>query len=206
MAGPSWPRWVLAAVFLAVAGYCVVRLVAAHRAPVGYHGCHRALDVAHLVMGLGMAVMCSPVGGPVPAAGWQTVFVLLAAWFLGSAVHRGRTGRRAEPIGWHGGGLHHAIGALAMLYMLGTMPADPLHMATPWMAGMSGAAGLPVLGWLFATYFAGFALLLAPRAVRAPAAVPVPGRLPAVLRAPRIPAACQLVMAVGMGYLIAPLG
>jgi fructose-specific phosphotransferase system IIC component len=190
----------LAAAFLAVAGYCVVRLVAAHRAPDRYRGCHRALDITHLVMGLGMAVMCSPIGGPVPAAGWQTVFLLIAAWFLGTSWHRWRTGVRAEPIGWHGGSLHHAVGALAMLYMLSGMP-DAHHMSLAWMPGMARATGL--LGWIFAAYFAGYAVLLFSR-IRSVASADVP--IPAILLAPRITAGCQLIMALGTGYLMVPLG
>jgi hypothetical protein len=196
MAGPNWLRWILAAAFLAVAAYCVARLVAAHRVPASYRGCHRALDVAHLVMGVGMAVMCSPVGGPVPAAGWQTIFLLIAAWFLGSALRQWRTGVRPDPAGWHGGGLHHAVAALAMLYMLA---GDAHHMAAPWMAGHR-SAGLPVIGWVLAGYFVGFAGLLAVRA-----GAPVRAPLPRVLGARRVATGCQLVMSLGTGYLLIPI-
>jgi hypothetical protein len=193
---PVWLRWILVAAFLAVAGYCVVRLVAARRVPVGYRGCHRALDVAHLLMGVGMAVMCSPVGGPVPAAGWQTIFLLIVAWFAGSAWHQWRTGARTDPIGWHGGALHHVIAALAMLYML---RADAHHLAAPWMAGHH-APGLPVLGWVFAAYFLGFAVLLLLRS-----GTPSGQGMPAVLRSSRVAVGCQLVMALGTGYLLIPI-
>ena len=198
MAGPSWLRWVLAAGFLAVAGYCVVRLVAAHRVPGHYRGCHRALDVAHLVMGLGMAVMCSPIGGPVPAVGWQTAFLLIAAWFLGTSWQHRRS--PTESIGWHGGALHHAAAATAMLYMLTAMP-DGHHMSVAWMSAMPPPTGL--LGWLFAAYFACYAVLLISR-MRTAAAVDPP--VPAILLAPRITAACQLIMTLGTGYLLVPLG
>jgi hypothetical protein len=201
VAGPSWLRWVFVAVFLAVAGYCVVRLVAAHRVVAGYRGCHRALDVAHLVMGLGMAVMASPVGGPMPAAGWQTAFLLIACWFLGSAWQRRRTGARSVPIGWHGGGLHHAVAALAMLYMLVAMPADGHHMSLAWMGRMPPPEPGP-LGWLLAGYFGGYSVILGFARWR-PAAVREP--MPAILLAPRITAGCQLIMAVGTTYLILPV-
>ncbi len=201
MAGPSWLRWVFAAVFLAVAGYCVARLVAAHRVSASYRGCHRALDVAHLVMGLGMAVMASPVGGPVPAAGWQTAFLLIAGWFLGSAWRRWRTGAVVEPIGWHGGGLHHAVAALAMLYMLVAMPGDGHHMSVAWMSRMPPPqAGL--FGWIFTGYFVGSAIILGSVAVRSVAA---PNPIPAVLAAPRVATGCQLIMALGTAYLLAPI-
>jgi hypothetical protein len=194
MAGPSWLRWVLAAGFLGVAGYCVVRLVAARR--IRYLGCHRALDVAHLIMGLGMAVMVSPVGGPVPAAGWQTAFVLIAAWFLGASWRQWRTGVVPEPMGWHGGNLHHAAAALAMVYMLSAMPGDGHHMAHSWMAAMPAPSGFSALGWLLAAYFIGSAVLLGPRALAAP---------PAPTLTPRVAAGCQIVMALGTGYLVAPV-
>ena len=114
-----------------------------------------------------------------------------------------RGGVAVEPIGWHGGGLHHALAALAMLYMLTAMPHDAGQMSRPWLAGMSHReAGAPLFGWLFAAYFAGYAVLLAPRVLRA-AATPV--RVPAILAAPRTTAACQLIMTVGMGYLILPV-
>jgi hypothetical protein len=201
VAGPSWVRWLLAAVLLAVAGYCVARLVVAQRVPHGYPACHRAVDVAHLIMALGMAVMVSPVGGPVPAAGWETAFVLIAAWFLGAAARRGAMRPRPAgwPCGWRGGNLHHAAAALAMLYMITAMPADAQHMSTPWMAVQHTGSG-PV-GWILAGYFALTAVLLGHR-VLWPA--PAGTGLPAVLRAPRVAAGCQVAMAVSTAYMIMP--
>jgi hypothetical protein len=196
VAGPDWLRWLLAAALLAVAGYCVARLVVAQRVPHAYPACHRAVDVAHLVMALGMAVMVSPVGGPVPAAGWETAFVLIAAWFLGAAR---RGAMRPNPAGWHGGNLHHAAAALAMLYMITAMPADARHMSTPWMAVQHAGSG-PV-GWILAGYFALTAVLIGHR-VLWPA--PAGTGLPAVLRAPRVAAGCQVAMAVSTSYMIMP--
>src|ERR1041384_7803457 len=69
MSGPEWLRWLLTGAFLAVAAYCVVRLGGAN---AGYPGCARAVDLAHVLMGIGMAVMVSPIGGPLPHAGWET--------------------------------------------------------------------------------------------------------------------------------------
>src|SRR3712207_6183196 len=101
MTGPGWLRLVLAAAFLTVAAYCVARLVAAHRVPARYAGCHRAVDVAQFLLAIGMAVMCSPIGGPVPAAGWQTVSLLVAAWFIGYWWLGRRAHAPPDPIGWH---------------------------------------------------------------------------------------------------------
>jgi Domain of unknown function (DUF5134) len=200
VAGPTWLRWVLVAGFLAVAGYCVVRLAAAHRVPGRYRGCHRALDVAHLIMGLGMAVMCSPIGGPLPAAAWQTAFVVIAAWFLGSFWHSRRTGSVAASIGWHGGSLHHALAALAMLYMLTGMP-DAHHLSVAWMPAMPTPTS--PLGWLLACYFLVYGVILTTRP-RRPAAVASP--MPTILTTPRIALPCQLIMTLGTGYLLLPIG
>jgi hypothetical protein len=157
--------------------------------------------VAHLVMGLGMAVMASPIGGPVPAAGWQTAYLLIACWFLGSAWRRWRTGAVVEPIGWHGGGLHHAVAALAMLYMLIAMPGDGHHMSLAWMSRMPPPEAGP-FGWLFAGYFVGYAVLLGPLAMRRTRGE---HSIPAVLLAPRITGGCQLIMSLGTAYLLLPI-
>ncbi|HEX6354941.1 DUF5134 domain-containing protein [Actinophytocola sp.] len=197
MAGPDWIRWTLTVLFLAVAAYCVTRLVVARHVPDGYRGCHRALDAAHGMMSFGMAVMCSPVGGPVPVAGWQAVFLVSTAWFVSAWWRRTAT----EPIGWHGDCQHHVVAGLAMLYMLTAMPHDPEHTAVPWLSGTHGAErALPFVGWLFAGYFFVHATVLGPRVVRA--AAPGDTGLPAALTASRVTAACEVFMALGTGYLL----
>ncbi|MBC6446628.1 DUF5134 domain-containing protein [Actinokineospora xionganensis] len=175
----TWLGWTCTAAFLAVAGYAVARLVVACRTP-GSTGCHRTVDTAHALMALGMAVMCSPVGGPLPMAGWQTVFLLLTVWFL----------VRREPVsGWHGGGLHHAVGGLAMLYMLTAVPHSAHAMASAWSPRMAGEqAALPVLGWIFVGYFAVQAARLVRVSLRSDTH--------------RVAAGCQGVMAVGAGGMI----
>jgi len=200
MSGPDWFRWTLTALFIAVAAYCVTRLARARHVPTLYQGCHRATDVGHGMMSAGMAVMCSPAGGPVPVAGWQTVFLVTTSWFAGSWVRQRHA--RAQPIGWHAGDLHHAVAGLAMLYMLTAMPGgEGHHMAAPWVPAMPAAGlALPLVAWLFAGYFVVHATLLSPRVVR-----PVPvgdTRLPAVLTAPRLAASCQVFMALGMSYML----
>ena len=83
----DWVRdsfsWLGTAAFLAVAGYRVARLVAAARSPRTYPGCHRAVDVAHVLMAVGMAEMVSPVGGPLPMAAWLVGWWL---WLVAAAV------------------------------------------------------------------------------------------------------------------------
>ena len=191
--------WASTAAFLAVAGYCVARLVAAARAPETYRGCHRAVDVAHVLMAVGMAAMVSPVGGPLPMAAWQTVFLLMTAWFAGS-WWRSR-GTRAWHGGWHGNQLHHALASLAMLYMMSAMPPGAHgshHPGTPWLDSAFGTGmALPGLGWALAGYF--FALTVVFARWRSPAA---PNGLPALLTAPTAMTACQTTMAAGTGSML----
>ena len=191
--------WLGTAAFVAVAGYCVARLVAAARAPETYPGCHRAIDVAHVLMAAGMATMLSPVGGPLPMAAWQTVFLLMTAWFTGSWWRsRGTSGDRWHG-GWHGNGLHHALASAAMLYMLTAMPHSG-HTGAPWLSGgldgMTGMA-LPVVGWALAAYFLASAVVLV--RWRSPAG---PAGLPAVITAPAAMTACQTTMAAGTGAML----
>jgi len=200
-------RWASTAAFLAVAGYCVARLVAAARVPAEYRGHHRAVDVAHVLMGVGMAAMASPVGGPLPVAAWQTVFLLMTAWFVGSWVWE-RRGRRADSVGWHGGGLHHAVAAVAMVYMLTAMPhgGGGHHRSAPWLDGWTGGGmALPVVGWALAAYFLATATLFVVRTnwrTQVLAGPARPAGLPALLTAPRVTATCQAAMALGNGYLL----
>ncbi len=190
MAGPTWTGWLLTAAFLAIAGYSVARLVAAGRFPPGYHGCHRAVDLAHATMALGMAVMCSPVGGPLPMAGWQAIFVLVTGWFLASWLRV-----RAPSVGWHGSDLQHAVAGMAMLYMLMAVPHSAQSMSSSWSVGAhSGEAALPLLGWAFVAFFAVQAIRLSPLALRRTGT--------GLLADGRLAAGCQLVMALGTGYVI----
>lgn len=187
--------WAGAAAFAAVAGYGVARLVAAGARP-GYAGCHRAVDVAHVLMGCGMAVMVSPVGGPLPMAAWQTASVLTAAWFVGSWAHGLR--HPVAPVGWHGSALHHALGALAMLYMLVAVPHPAHAVAAVWTPGPhTGQADYPLLGWALVALLAATSAPLA-AAVRRPAG-------PDLLACRRRAAGAQLVMSAGMAAMIASL-
>lgn len=201
MSAESWLRWASTAAFLAVAGYAAARLAAAHRVPAGYPGRHRAVDVAHVLMGVGMAAMASPVGGPLPSAGWQTIFLLVAVWFTVSWWHE----RRAGPVpcdeyGRHGTCLRHAVAALAMLYMLAAMPAPHAHDPSPWLAGhLEPGLALPVVGWLLVAYFAASAVLVVARTDWRPAPRPA---VPSILATPRLTATCETAMALGNGYLL----
>jgi hypothetical protein len=187
MSGPEWLRWLLTGAFLGVSAYCVVRLVRAGR---DYPGCARAVDLAHVLMGVGMAVMVSPVGGPLPHAGWATVFFLLAVWFAGAWLLA-----RGTPVpDWHGSTLHHALGAAAMFYLMVASRNEHMDMGAAWSSGPSmhatGSIAVPVLGWLLAGY------LLVHAGRIAWVALPRPGT--------RRTGACQVVMALGTAAMLAP--
>jgi hypothetical protein len=193
--------WVFTAAFLAVAAYCVARLVAAARTPDSYRGSHRAMDVAHVLMAVGMAAMVSPVGGPLPMPAWQTVFLVMTAWFSGSWWRRRGERGGAWHGGWQGSELHHALAAAAMLYMLTAMPHGG-HRAAPWLdGGLEGGLGtgmaLPALGWVLAAYFLVSAVVLARGRSQAG-----PAGLPALLTAPAAMTACQITMAGGTGAML----
>ncbi|GLZ38341.1 DUF5134 domain-containing protein [Actinokineospora sp. NBRC 105648] len=184
----------LTGAFLGIAGYSVARLVAAERFPGGYPGCHRATDAGHAVMALGMAVMCSPVGGPLPMAGWQTVFVLVTAWFLGSSFLGSAVRSGQRPVGWHGADWQHAVAGLGMLYMLTATPHTAHGMSSSWTVPHAGQASLPLLGWAFVAFFLVQAARLSPLVLRRTGS--------GILADGRVAATCQLVMALGTGYLI----
>src|SRR4051812_20147266 len=131
--------WALTAVFAALVLPCVLRLVRLDYARLG-HGIRHG-DLAELLLAVAMVAMFSPVGGPIPAAGWQAVLVLTTGWF---AVAWWRTRACA----------HHALSAAAMLYVVTAMP----HGGTdhgPWltMAAMDARVAVPLIAVVAAGYF-----------------------------------------------------
>ncbi|HWD04943.1 MAG TPA: DUF5134 domain-containing protein [Amycolatopsis sp.] len=175
--------WLLTAVFALLALPCVLRLVRLDYLRLGA-GLRHA-DLAELLLVVAMVAMISPVGGPIPAAGWQAVFSLTAAWF-GFAWWRGR-GHTAS-CG------HHALSAAAMLYMITAMPHDGMAHG-PWltMSAMDTRLALPVLAVAGAGYFLVDAAWSGVVAVRT-RAVAVPGLTSRTV--------CRAVMGAGMGYLL----
>lgn len=69
--------------------------------------------MAELVLCAAMVAMTSPVGAPIPAAGWQAVLVLTLGWSV--------TTRRP----------HHLAATATMLFMLTAMPHSGDH--GPWL-------------------------------------------------------------------------
>ncbi|MHA6792991.1 DUF5134 domain-containing protein [Pseudonocardia bannensis] len=97
----EWLSGFLAIVCLVLGVLHIIRLVALRTDVVG--------EGSHAAMGFGMAAMFSPLGDPVPAPVWTTVFVLTAAWFAALAL---RSGFGTADAG------HHVICSGAMLFML----------------------------------------------------------------------------------------
>ncbi|MGW4062284.1 DUF5134 domain-containing protein, partial [Amycolatopsis sp. NPDC004747] len=130
--------WVLTAVFAALVLPCVLRLVRLDYARLGRGVRHG--DLAELLLVVAMVAMFSPVGGPIPAAGWQAVLLLTTGWFA-VAWWRNRTCA------------HHALSAAAMLYMVTAMPHAGDH--GPWltMPAMDARLALPLVAVVAAGYF-----------------------------------------------------
>jgi hypothetical protein len=173
--------WALTVVFAALALPCLLRLVRLDYVRLG-HGVRNG-DLAELLLVVAMAAMLSPVGGPIPAAGWQAVLVLTAGWFA-LAWWRGR----------RSGCAHHALSAAAMLYMVTAMPHDGM-VHGPWltMSTMDARLAAPLVAVAAAAYFVFDAARTGVLMVRGPVAA-APGH------ASR--AACRVVMGAGMGYLL----
>jgi Domain of unknown function (DUF5134) len=146
VAGPSWLAGLLAAVMIATAAYCAVRLAVAwrRRRPTAHD-----VDAVHVLMGVAMAGMLVPRLNPFGDAGWKVIFGGAAAWFAMRAVRQylgprsewpragrpragmPRTGSRGHQVHY----LHHLLASGAMLYMLACA------------IGSAGAAlGLPMVG------------------------------------------------------------
>ncbi|SFW89723.1 DUF5134 domain-containing protein [Amycolatopsis australiensis] len=174
--------WVLTALFAGLALPCVLRLVRLDYGRLGHRVRHG--DLAELLLVVAMVAMLSPVGGPIPAAGWQAVLALTAGWFA-VAWWRG------DP-----GCAHHALSAAAMFYMVTAMPHGGMDHG-PWltMPGMTARLALPLVAVVAAAYFVFDAARTGVVAVRG--AVPTPAGAGQASRA-----LCRAVMGAGMGYLL----
>lgn len=188
--------WALTAAFAALALPCVLRLVRLDYVRLGAAVRHG--DLAELLLVVAMVAMLSPVGGPIPAAGWQAVLALTAGWFAAAWWRGGR------------GCAHHALSAAAMFYMVTAMPHGGMDHG-PWlmMSTMDSRLALPVVAVAAAVYFVMDAAWSGMGVVRgavgiAPAEVPdAAGAGAAPVRAGQASRAlCRAAMGAGMGYLL----
>ncbi|SNR57362.1 protein of unknown function [Haloechinothrix alba] len=172
MDAPDPVLWVLSAYFLVIAVPSAYRLVAAHPGSPLWQQVHRGDEVAEVLMALGMLAMVSPVGGPIPRAGWEAVFAVAAVWLAARWLRLPRA--RAGP-GYGNGCVrsqcgHHAVGAAVMFYMFGGMAGDGHagHDTQPWLvlAGHEGSLVLAPLAIAATTYFLVDIVLCGVRCVR----------------------------------------
>jgi hypothetical protein len=217
MTGQAWLTTPLAAVMIAIAGYCASRLAVAYR-----WRCQTELDAdgTHAIMGAAMAGMLVPRLDPGWNAAWVVAFGAAGTWFAWQAVRV----RRGAAVGrWQcPHPVAHLIGCAAMLYMFLAVPAQEAagHEPTATMGTSAAARGyLPVLAVVLALLLFGDVVLTTDRltpgapkpavsSLPATATPPSPigaHRLgPAARRvlSPRLAACCRIAMAITMGYLL----
>ena len=216
MTGAEWVHWLFAAMFAALTLFYLARLCTPLRETSAWGGAaHRDVDVSRGVMSLGMVAMLVPWIDPLPRLYWQVAFGVAAGHI---AVRLIRRQLRSVPVPPHHLGGHHelhlVIGGLAMVYMLAMMPAE--HAMADGMAGMemaaTGAAGVavPVLTWAFIAYFLVFVVRLGTRLAMPANAAETETLVSAVLGggtrgvvvSPHLLGSSELVMAIGMSYML----
>ncbi len=135
-----WIQWFGTVLLLAVASHGGARLVVAGRSPTRPH---RASDAAHLLMGAGLAAMLTPLGDPIPRAGWEALFCLVVGWSLVATL---RERERSQRPMW----ARHAVAGITMIYMFAAMPMSGMDPTAGWPGG-----GLPTtaLTWILVAYF-----------------------------------------------------
>lgn len=160
--------WLLTAIFVLLLVPCLQRV---NRRDIPGTEHRRDSDLAEVLLTLAMVAMFSPVGGPIPAAGWQAVLLLVAAYFLGTFLRQRRTAGAASIAGHTGPGhlAHHAACAALMLYMVTAMPHDAVSHG-PWFTmaamGSSGSLALPALAIIGAAGLAADAARCGTRLIR----------------------------------------
>jgi hypothetical protein len=191
--------------FAALTFFYAARLFPPRRNAVAWGGStHRGVDTSRGVMSLGMVAMLVPWADPLPRLYWQVLFGVTAGHI---AVRLIRRRVRSVPIPRPDLGGHHelhlVIGGLAMVYMLAVMPAGRAVTEGMEMAGMGSAGStLPVLTWAFIAYFLVFVVRLGARlAVPADTAATETGPGGVVI-SPHLLGSSEVVMAIGMSYML----
>lgn len=184
MDAPVAVLWLWTLLFAALAVPCAYRLAQA------VDQRRRVDETAELLMCVGMLAMVSPLGWPVPLAGWRALFMVSA---VGLAVAWWRSRRLTVDRGQCG---HHAVMAVVMVYMLVAVPHA--HRAgDPWltMAGHGGSLAFWPLAALALAYCAVDIVRGAARLLRA-----APGH---GLCGERSRVVSRLAGSAGMGAMIA---
>ena len=214
MTGAEWVHWLFAAMFAALTLFYLARLCTPRRETSTWGGAaHRDVDVSRGVMSLGMVAMLVPWIDPLPRLYWQVAFGV-AAGHIAVRLIRRQVRSAAVPLRDLGGHheLHLVIGGLAMVYMLAAMPAehamaDGMEMAATSAAGVA----LPVLTWAFIAYFLVFVVRLGARLAMPAngvetetllASAALGGGTRGMVVSPHLLGSSELVMAIGMSYML----
>ncbi|MGH3759306.1 DUF5134 domain-containing protein [Actinophytocola sp.] len=185
MSIPGPVAWCLLGLFLLLAVAVVIRL--GHHEQAASTSAVRQSDVAEFLLLLAMAASVSPVGAPIPRAGWQTVLLLVTSWFAVAAT------RPRSPAGMSRlTELHHVVSAVAMFYMATVMPHG---------GSVHGHPAAPLLAVAMATYFGIDGIRSMVVAVRTERRWPNLVVVPRLRRLSR--PACRAVMSLGMAYMSA---
>ncbi|HUD16862.1 MAG TPA: DUF5134 domain-containing protein [Acidimicrobiales bacterium] len=212
MSGPDWLDDCFAAVMVVVAIYSAGRLVASR----GWsRPTHADVDVAHVLMGVGMAGMLSSAINPVPRAVWEVVFTALVAWFVWRcyrfATRLGLEGQDPDHVHHLSHYLTHLVMAAAMLYMylVAAAPSGPSRDAGMAMNGATGTTadfvGLPLLFLLVLLASGIWELDGIGRFSPALSTGPVASVGSIATRpwlAPRLEAGCHIAMCIAMAYML----
>jgi hypothetical protein len=154
--GPSWLADILAAVMIAIAIYCVSRLVISR---AGHRATHHDVDLVHGVMGVAMAGMLVTRLNPLPGSVWAVLFGVATAWFgwQVSRVYRLRsTGRLTSGLAT-GHYVPHLVMCGAMVYMLLAVAVVKSGSSAGGMAmGGAGGAHFEFLAFILALYMVGY--------------------------------------------------
>ncbi|RLU89150.1 DUF5134 domain-containing protein [Streptomyces griseocarneus] len=186
MHGPPLIDWLLVALCAATGAYCLASMRPGGRTESTATG-------GDALMGLGMAAMAVPTAALDTRPWGAAVFAVV----FGAAGLRSLLVARGHADGPH---LHHAIGALAMVYMALAMAGTPMdshsgHSEPGHAAGGHVPAGTPLLTGLLLMYFAVYVVrsvaALAPVVSVTAGEAVWPGR-------PNLTNACRLSMGIGM--------
>jgi hypothetical protein len=164
VSGPAVLGYLLAAVMIVTAVYCVSRLVVARRRG---RPTEPDVDIVHVLMGVAMAGMLVPRLRSLPDGTWEAVFGAALAWFgwqAGRPYCRRGAGSRARRASGHY--LPHLLASGAMLYMyLAVLPArTEADMRRLAMGGQSvGAIRFPALALVLALALFGYVMWVTDR-------------------------------------------
>jgi Domain of unknown function (DUF5134) len=163
MSSPSWLRYLLAAVMIVTAVYCVSRLAAAR---LRGRPAEPDVDIVHVLMGVAMAGMLVPRLRSLPDGAWEAAFSAAVGWFGWHAIRAYRGGGRAAH---H---VPHVLASGAMVYMF--LAAPPARtgpaLAGVVMDGQSAASiRFPVLAFALALALFGYVMWVTDRLPSVPA-------------------------------------